>query len=408
MTLTKNTTLQRAPDLAIHLRAITEVDLVLNGESFRGNPFTLAVLDTFSTPKTVEAALEELRPRVRGERAWLDLTQHLTALYRWGVLQDPGQRKPLLGSHSDWFDAAPVHIRMLEDRAQTASYQRAIRETVTADDVVVDIGTGTGVLAVTAALANARHVYAVESSSMARLARETFAANHLSDRITLIEGRSTQIDLPEKADVLVSEVIGNDPLDEGILETTADAVSRLLKPDARLIPDRLSIYGLPVSVPPDWLETYLFTDQATAEWQSWYGIDFSPLAAATKEQSHSFSANTHETREWLRISEPVLLAEPDLRSVDYRKIETSAEVPATRSGELNGVIVFFETRLSPSVHFSIHPSKATPENSWASKVWVAGRPLAVEAGDTFRLTYSYGDRGSDFDIQPRTRSSNRA
>ncbi len=396
--LTKHTTLRRAPDLAIHLRAFTEVDLVIGGESFRGNPLTLAVLDTFATPKTVEAALEELRPRMKGGRAWVDLTHHLTALYRWGVLQDPARQKPLVGSHPDWFDAAPVHIRMLDDRARTASYQQAIRDTVTPDDVVVDIGTGTGVLAVTAALAGARHVYAVEGSAMGCLAQRTFAANGLEGRITLVEGRSTHVDLPERADVMVSEIIGNDPLDEGILETTADAVKRLLKPGARLIPADLKIYGLPVSIPGDWLETHIFTDEAAVEWKSWYGMDFSALTSATKEQNHSFFTNTFKTREWPRLSEPVLLAEIDLAAVDLRKIESVSEVPVTHSGVLDGVVVYFETLLCESVHFSIHPSKATPENSWASKVWVADKPVALEAGDTLRLAYTYGDLGSDFEI----------
>ena len=396
--LTKHTTLQRAPDLTIYLRAATEVDLTLRGESLRGNPLTLAVLDTFSAAKTVEQALAELRPRVRGERAWQDLKQHLTTLYRRGVLQDPARQQPLVGSHSDWFDAAPVHIRMLDDRARTASYQRAIRETVTGDDVVVDIGTGTGVLAITAAQAGAKHVYAVEGGGLGRLAERAFAANGLKDRITLIEGRSTHLDLPERADVMVSEIIGNDPLDEGILETTADAVKRLLKPGARLIPRNLSIYGLPVSIPADWLTTHVFTDEAAAEWQSWYGIDFSALTSATKEQSHSFFTSTYKTRRWPRLGEPVLLAAIDLAVIDLKKIESVSEVAVTRSGELNGIVVYFESFLSESVHFSIHPAKATPENSWASKIWIAGRPVAVEAGDALQLTYAYGGEGSTFEI----------
>ncbi len=399
MKLTRHTPLQRAPDLTIELTGVSDVELILDGESFHGNHVTLAILDTFSTLKTIEAGLEELKSRIKGARAWLDFVQHLRELARWGVLETPDRQKPRIRSHLDWFDAAPVHIRMLDDRARTASYQQAIRETVTPDDVVVDVGTGTGILAVTAALAGARHVYAVEGSRMGRLAQRSFEANGLTDRITLVEGRSTHLDLPEKADVLVSEIIGNDPLDEAILETTADAVKRLLKPDARLIPQSLQIFGLPVQIPAGWLREHLFTGEAAARWQSWYGVDFSALTAATGQQSHSLFTNTYKTRDWPRISEPVLLAELDLKQAHHQEIETTAEVRATSSGELNGIIVFFETRLSSSVHFSIHPSKATPENSWASKIWIAGKPVALEEGDTFRLAYTYGDRGSSFEIE---------
>ncbi len=234
---------------------------------------------------------------------------------------------------------------------------------------------------------------------MGRLAQQAFVVNRLADRITLIEGRSTHVDLPEKADVLVSEIIGNDPLDESILETTADAVGRLLKPGARLIPDLLRIYGLPVQAPRAWLAEQVFTEDATDQWQSWYGLDFSVLAANARRQSHSLYANTYQTRDWPRLSEPVLLEELDLTAIDLQEIESRTEVRATGSGELGGIIVYFETRLSESVYFSIHPSKATPENSWASKIWIAGEPMALEAGEVFGLSYAYGEEGSSFEIE---------
>ena len=119
----------------------------------------------------------------------------------------------------------------------------------------------------------------------------------------------------------------------------------------------------------------------------------------TRQQNHSLFTNTYKTREWPRISEPVLLAELDLKSADHRPVETVAQVPVIRSGELGGIIVFFEARLNGSVRLSIDPSKAARENSWASKIWIAGKPVALEEGDTFSLTYTYGDRGSSFEIR---------
>jgi predicted RNA methylase len=68
-------------------------------------------------------------------------------------------------------------------------------------------------LAIAAACASS-HVYAIEASGIGKLAKAIFKANGLADRITLIEGWSTQVNLPEKADVLISEIIGNEPLGE--------------------------------------------------------------------------------------------------------------------------------------------------------------------------------------------------
>ena len=77
---------------------------------------------------------------------------------------------------SGWAD--PVeHARMLHDERRTGDYLTALAAAVRPSDVVLDIGTGSGVLAVAAARAGARHVYAVEASDIADVAERVFALN---------------------------------------------------------------------------------------------------------------------------------------------------------------------------------------------------------------------------------------
>jgi hypothetical protein len=166
---------------------------------------------------------------------------------------------------------------MLNDRTRTSSYMDAIGRAVRPGDVVLDIGTGTGIFALAAALAGARHVYALEVGRVAHAARSLFAANGVSHRITLIQHWSTEIELPERADVLVSELIGDEPLAEGVLGITKDAVRRLLTPGARLVPSGIQIFGLPITIPEDVLNMCMFTPATVENWQAWYGLDFSPL-----------------------------------------------------------------------------------------------------------------------------------
>jgi SAM-dependent methyltransferase len=136
------------------------------------------------------------------------------------------------GPTHGWAD--PVeHARMFHDDRRTGDYLRALAEAVRPGDVVLDIGTGSGVVAIAAARAGARRVYAVEASDIAEVADRVFAINGVQDKVTLIPGWSRHIDLPEPADLLVSELIGNEPFEEEILETTLDARRRLLKPGAR-------------------------------------------------------------------------------------------------------------------------------------------------------------------------------
>ena len=164
-----------------------------------------------------------------------------------GALVPPdADRTPTRG----WAD--PVeHARMLHDDRRTNDYVAAVRAAVRPADIVLDIGTGSGVLAIAAARAGARHVYAVEASDIADVAERVFASNDVQDKVTLIRGWSRDVELPERADVLVAEVIGNEPFEEEILETTLDARRRLLKPDARLIPHTLELVAHPLLIPDD-------------------------------------------------------------------------------------------------------------------------------------------------------------
>jgi len=289
-------------------------------------------------------------------------------------------------------DVMQLHLDMLNDRTRTLSFIDAIRETVRPGDVVLDIGTGTGILAATAARAGARHVYAIEAGQIQKVARELFASNDLSDRITLIRGWSTQVELPERADVLISEVIGHEPLAEDVLETTADAVSRLVKPDARLVPGRLRIFCLPVQIPLAEMKRFVFTPEALRDWQSWYGIEFDALLKANRNTLFRFLINPYHLRKWKPLSQPLLLKDIDFRTCDLARVETTRDASAATKGQMNGLVFYFELVLSPGVCLSTHPSLVKKDHHWSSPVWVLTDPLSLHRGTRFSVTYKYDQR----------------
>jgi hypothetical protein len=78
--------------------------------------------------------------------------------------------------------------------------------------------------------------------------------------------------------VVVSELIGNDPLAERVFGITRDAIRRFLKPGGRLLPSGLRILGQPLQLPDEEIGRRLFRRETVDSWSARYGLDFGPLA----------------------------------------------------------------------------------------------------------------------------------
>ncbi|MCP3804686.1 50S ribosomal protein L11 methyltransferase [Allokutzneria sp. A3M-2-11 16] len=128
---------------------------------------------------------------------------------------------------------------MIADKLRTDAYREAVRA-LAPGRVVLDIGTGQDAIwAVTAAKAGASRVYAIEVlRDAAKLAREAVDRAGVADRVTILEGLSTEIELPEQVDLLVSEIIGTIGGSEGAEAVLDDARRRFLKPGGHSIPHR--------------------------------------------------------------------------------------------------------------------------------------------------------------------------
>jgi len=78
------------------------------------------------------------------------------------------------------------------------------------DKIVMDVGSGTGILSMFAAQAGAKHVYACDFANIVDKSRLIVEQNGLSDKITCIRGKIEEIELPEgtKIDIIISEWMG--------------------------------------------------------------------------------------------------------------------------------------------------------------------------------------------------------
>ncbi|MFZ5670777.1 MAG: 50S ribosomal protein L11 methyltransferase [Pseudomonadota bacterium] len=139
-------------------------------------------------------------------------------------------------------DVPAWHFAIVRDQLRNQAYDQALIRAIRPGSRVLDIGAGTGLLAMMAARAGAAHVFTCEMEpAVARAAREIVAANGLADRITVLAKHSTAVDagdLGGPVDVLVSEIVSNDMVSEGVLPVLEDAIGRLVAPGGAVIPAR--------------------------------------------------------------------------------------------------------------------------------------------------------------------------
>lgn len=272
------------------------------------------------------------------------------------------------------------HHSLLADSVRTEAFRAAIEEAVQPGDVVVDLGTGSGILAMFAARAGARKVYAIERGPVAALARELFEANGLSDRIELIEKESFAVDLPEPADVLITETLWNFGLGEGMVEFVADARKRFLRDGARIVPETVELRLAPVDAERHYGRVSVWSDR--------YGPD---LSHARQWASNNLYIAVFGTDHLL--AEPATLDRIELATVTPGAEQSgSATFEPEKDWTLHGFAGWFRSRLSRSVEISNEPPNQVP--SWSQVFFPLERPLEARAGDVLRVEIQSAANGS--------------
>lgn len=269
------------------------------------------------------------------------------------------------------------HQSMLVDDVRTSSFLKAILQEVGPGDVVVDIGAGSGVLSMFAIIAGASKVYAIEHGPMADIAREIAKRNGVDDRLDILNDWSTVATLPELADVLVTETIGNIGFEEGILSWAIDARTRLLKPEAKIVPASISMVATAVESSYDYAEI-------TSMRQPIHELDFSAIS----------DLGTHSTL-WTFLSPVSLLAEPqtlfrtELAEAQEDDVAGTVTVTTRRDGIVHGIGAWFVSEIAPGITVSNEPPTNTP--SWNQGFLPLPEPLRVSRGDRMIIRIESSD-----------------
>lgn len=192
-----------------------------------------------------------------------------------------GRANPTTGSvewleedeHYDYHQeiARSSYADMLHDKDRNVKYYQGIRAAVSRvkergqKALVLDIGTGTGLLSMMAVTAGADFCYAIEVfKPMADAAVKIVEKNGFSDKIKVINKHSTEVtigpdgDMPCRANILITELFDTELIGEGALPSYEHAHRHLVQENCEAVPHRANIYAQLVESRRMWSWNKLF------------------------------------------------------------------------------------------------------------------------------------------------------
>lgn len=298
--------------------------------------------------------------------------------------------------HSDFTPSEQYgHETLVADAIRMNAYRDGIRRNIKPGDVVVDLGTGTGILAMLAAQQGAKVVHAIDLSTIVTLAERLARANGFTN-IAFHNISSRRFGLDEPVDVILHEQIGEALVDEGMIEKTLDLKKRLLKKSGRILPGRFELFLEPAAVKDNYRVPYL--------WETRFpGIDFGSLKEGTGDGDRQLSG--HEWQAGSRAAIDYFLCEPSpILAFDLNAINEPAEVPQTvsasrvvrRAGRMDGFCLYFRVIFDAEVEFTTSPFST--RTVW-DNLFVRCESRELHLGETIAYRLAMTDR---FDFETWT------
>ena len=265
------------------------------------------------------------------------------------------------------------HRVYLSDSSRVRAFRRALARKVRRGDVVLDLGAGTGVLGVLALRLGAARVYAVDRGPVLEAARAAAEAAGFADRWVGIRGLSTEVELPERADLVVGDQVGCLGFDYGILRDFADARRRHLKRGGRLLPEAVEVSLALVSSP----RLY----RCVSFWESRpAGVR---LPGLRQLAANSVGHGLPRRREM--ASAPAAVARVDLPTAANGPVGGRATLRASRAGRVHGLAGFFRCRLAPGIWMTNAP--LARDRLMRSPVFLPlERPISLRRGERVEVS----------------------
>ncbi|KAK3210842.1 hypothetical protein Dsin_015548 [Dipteronia sinensis] len=299
---------------------------------------------------------------------------------------------------------------MLSDRVRMDAYYNAIFQNKHhfQGKAVLDVGTGSGILAIWSAQAGARKVYAVEATKMSEHARTLVVANNLQDVVEVIEGSMEDVTLPEKVDVIISEWMGYFLLRESMFDSVICARDRWLKPTGVMYPSHARMWMAPIrsGLGDQKMNDY---EGAMDDWYSFvketetvYGVDMRVLTKPFSEEQKKYYL---QTTMWSNlhphqvIGTAAVVKELDCSTATVNDIlEVRSTILSSITGgstRLCGFGGWFDVHFRGSsedpaqkeIELTTAPSMNNGTH-WGQQVFLFNPPILVSEGDDLNVSFS--------------------
>jgi type I protein arginine methyltransferase len=237
---------------------------------------------------------------------------------------------------------------MIADAERFGAYSKAIAEAVRPGDVVLEIGCGPGAFALLACRAGAKKVYAIDTEEVVYFAREVAVANGLTERMEFIQSDSRKAQLPERVNVIISDIRGVLPLYDHAISSIEDARRRFLVPGGILIPQRDTLKVSLVEAGDDY-------SRLTSPWHdSIRDVDFSSALSLVLHGSYASQFKREqlptEARSWCVL---------DYTAGASQHATAELHFLLARPATVHGVCIWFETQLFDGIGYSSGPDGAS-------------------------------------------------
>jgi type II protein arginine methyltransferase len=279
------------------------------------------------------------------------------------------------------------HFPMLNDVQRNAAFESALGQLDLRGKVVLDIGSGSGLLAMMAARLGAEAVVSCEAERpIAAVAQQIVKQNGFADKVTIVPAMSFDLDpevhLPRPADVLVTEIVDCGLVGEGMFPTVRHARKHLLRPDASILPAAAKITGRLIE--SDAVRRLNSVSRAA-------GFDVSAFNRFSTADYFPCRLNNWPHR---FLSGPTDFFAFDFRADPLTPQRRTVTVKATGAGTVHGVAFWWQMAVGQGVALSNGPDN--PESHWMQAVALLECPLVVRPGQPVVLEVEQDDEGVRF------------